>query len=161
VKLPEGLSPPFSIGSGLKQGCPLSPALFGLYFDRLEAYLEKAMEGKGISVRVPTVLRLNIFMLLYADDLILLAETPSSLQYLVTEMEAFCVTNGLIINCTKSKVMEWGTPPKQIASEIRVRDGVLEVVDSFKYLGLEFVSRGHQFDNWIKKRRQLGEAALV
>jgi hypothetical protein len=53
------------------------------------------------------------------------------------------VANGLVINCAKSKVMQWGTPSGLAPVDISVAGGVLEVVDSFKYLGLEFVTRGH------------------
>jgi len=36
----KGLSAQFSCGIGVKQGCPLSPLLFGLYLDGLEKHLD-------------------------------------------------------------------------------------------------------------------------
>ena len=52
----------------VKQGCPLSPTLFGLYIDKLEEWLNKA-NGEGIQL-AEYVIRL----LLYIDDLILITK---------------------------------------------------------------------------------------
>ena len=59
----------FGSDIGVKQGCLLSPTLFGLYIDKLEEWLNKA-NGEGIQL-AEYVIRL----LLYADDLILIAKT--------------------------------------------------------------------------------------
>ena len=58
----------FGSDIGVKQGCPLSPTLFGLYIDKLEEWLNKA-NGEEIQL-AEYVIRL----LLYADDLILIAK---------------------------------------------------------------------------------------
>jgi hypothetical protein len=43
----EGLSARFSCGIGVKQDCPLSPLLFGLYLDGLEKHLD-ALDGDSL-----------------------------------------------------------------------------------------------------------------
>jgi hypothetical protein len=70
----EGLSARFSCGIGVKQGCPLSPLLFGLYFDGFEKHLD-AFDGD----RPPQLADIVVKLLLYADDLALMSETPQRL----------------------------------------------------------------------------------
>ena len=45
VRFPHGLSEPFSSTIGVKQGCPLSPTLFGMYIDDLQAVVEAGAEA--------------------------------------------------------------------------------------------------------------------
>ncbi len=71
----EGLSARFSCGIGVKQGCPLSPLLFGLYLDGLEKHLD-ALDGDSS----PQLADIVVNLLLYADDLALMSETPQRLQ---------------------------------------------------------------------------------
>ncbi len=70
----EGLSARFPCGIGVKQGCPLSPLLFGLYLDGLEKHLD-ALEGDN----PPQLADIIVKLLLYADDLALMSETPQGL----------------------------------------------------------------------------------
>jgi hypothetical protein len=51
---------------GVKHGCPLSPTLFGLYIDKLEAWLSRT-DGEGVHLA-----RYVVKILLYADGLILI-----------------------------------------------------------------------------------------
>ena len=53
----------------MKQGCPLSPTLFGLYIDELEDFLMKSSQpGDGCYLH-----QVLISILLFADDVALLA----------------------------------------------------------------------------------------
>lgn len=58
----------------VKQGWPLSLNLFGIYIDKLEGFLEVA--GCASTFLAGIV----IILLLYADDIVLLARFPSDLD---------------------------------------------------------------------------------
>ena len=63
---------------GLRQGCPLSATLFGLFIDGLHHYLETAVPAAGIQI-----LQMRLRELVYADDICLLASSPEQLQALI------------------------------------------------------------------------------
>ncbi len=81
----EGLTPTFLCRIGMKQGCPLSPLLFGLFTDGLEKRLN-ALEGDA----PPMLGQLAIRLLLYANDLALMSLTLAGLQKQLDVLQAFC-----------------------------------------------------------------------
>ena len=71
----------FSSYIGVKQGCPLSPTLFGLCIDQLEHMVLEYAHQEGIEdVAIGNV---AIMLLLYVDDVVLLAPTPQDAQKLM------------------------------------------------------------------------------
>ena len=73
-----GSSTSFAMTMGVKQGCPASPLLFGLYFDRLVSYLRSELEARS-DIDLVTISALTLFVALYADDLVLIAPCIASL----------------------------------------------------------------------------------
>jgi len=59
----------------VKQGCQLSPTLFGLCVDGLEKHLLETAD-----IGAPTLMGVMVPLLLYAHDLILMSEILSGLQ---------------------------------------------------------------------------------
>jgi len=96
----EGLSTWFSCSIGVKQGCPLSPLPFGLYLDGLEKHLD-ALDGDS----PPQLVDIVVKLLLYADDLALMSETPQGLHKQIDALSEFCVERQLVINVSKTKVV--------------------------------------------------------
>jgi hypothetical protein len=130
----EGLSARFSCGIGVKQGCPLSPLLFGLYLDGLEKHLD-ALDGDS----PPQLADIVINLLLYADDLALMSETPQGLQKQIDALSEFCVERQLVINVSKTKVVVF-EKRHSAAPKFTYRRTTIERVQSFRNLGLELHS---------------------
>jgi hypothetical protein len=57
----------------VKQGCPLSPLLFGLYLDALEGRLNSK------KCDAPTLADVHVWLLFFADDLVLTSESEVGL----------------------------------------------------------------------------------
>ena len=93
-------------------------------------------------------------MLLYADDAVVFATSPDALQSLLYDIETYCITWGLKINTAKTKIMifERGRHTKY---NFTLNNTTIEVVDSFKYLGIIFFKNG----NWNRTQKRLANHA--
>ena len=63
--------------------------------------------GKGIVINDEM-----ISILLYADDVVLLAENENDLQYLLNSLSEWCNQNNMLVNCLKSNIVHF-RPPSQ------------------------------------------------
>ena len=67
---------------GVKQGCPVSPLLFGLFIEQLHEHLASSCPHIGVSIVGDDKLK----EMLYADDVTLLSYTPCELQQLCNSL---------------------------------------------------------------------------
>jgi hypothetical protein len=130
----KGLLVRFSCGIKVKQGCPLSPLLFGLYLDELEKHLD-ALDGDS----PPQLAAIIVKLLLYVDDLALMSETPQRLQKQINVLSELCVEQQLVINVSKTKVVVF-EKHHSATLEFTYRGTTIERVQSFRYLRLELQS---------------------
>ena len=76
VRVNNELSDIFECPVGVRQGCVLSPTLFSLFINQLANYIsENGVHGVQL---LPNLLEL--FILLFADDVALISTTPGGLQ---------------------------------------------------------------------------------
>ncbi len=117
---------------GVKQGCVLYPTLFSVLMNDLVQMLSDKNIGVNISLNL-------INCLLFADDVVLMAESPRELQTLLQISHEFAKKWNLKFNSKKSKVMVVG---KRINnnSTWKLGDESIEEVNEYTYLGY-FVSR--------------------
>ena len=168
VRTAAGLSPCFQANVGLKQGCPASPTLFGLYIDDFEeAVLAAAQRGEQLGLPSFAGSDSPVPPLLYADDMALLATSAAGLQRQLNLLQQYCSQWGLTVNTVKTKVMLLSGARTQLAAQqaaeaARLRFGgqLLEVVTSFKYLGVVFHSSTCLAAAAGAARAQLGRAAM-
>lgn len=91
----EAKSEWFETRSGVRQGCALSPGLFALFIEDLTECLPGGIDFSGSCVKA----------LMFADDIVLLANSPESLQLMINRLYEYCSMWSLIVNLEKSKIM--------------------------------------------------------
>ena len=84
VRTPEGITNFFECKTGTRQGCMLSPFLFIFYIGELIDMLDE-LGCHGIYVDEDAK---NIMILLYADDMALIADTIGRLQRMIDVLES-------------------------------------------------------------------------
>lgn len=122
---------------GVRQGECLSPFLFSMYLNDLEEAI--ILNGaKGIDKGM-----LKLFLLLYADDIVLFANSAIELQNSINILETYCQRWRLTVNTTKTKVLIFRKGGRLPSNLKFTYNGVeIEIVRKFSYLGIVFTSGG-------------------
>ena len=127
VRTGHGITDWFQIGTGVCQGCILSPCLFNFYAEYIirNAGLEEAQAG------IKTVGR-NINNLRYADDTTLMAESEEELKSLLIKVKEESENVGLKLNIQKMKITASGP-----ITSWEIEGGTVETVADFIFGGLQ------------------------
>ena len=80
--------------------------------------------------------------MLYADDLILLAESATDLQMQMDLLSEYTKKWNLEINISKTKVLAFNKTNKTSGITWSIYDENVEEVDSYTYLGVIFLKNG-------------------
>ena len=132
----------FPCKSGVRQGENLSRVLFALFLNDLElSFVDDRCTGVRLKPddfynRIENVI--EMFVLLYADDAVLLASNAKDLQDLLDSFHRYCKRWRININISKTKVMIFGGSKRDYKQNYTIGEELLENVESFKYLGITF-----------------------
>ena len=137
VKYDNCLSQEFSCYLGVRQGECLSPFLFSIYLNDIEAeFVHSNCKGVDISV-------LKIFLMLYADDIVIFAEDQACLQEGLDVLFTYCKKWKLKVNVNKTKIMVFRRGGPLRRNVLFVYDGnIIDIVQKFTYLGIVFSTGG-------------------
>ena len=88
-----------------------------------------------------------LFLLLYADDTIVLAECPEDFQRALDILKIYCELWGLDINVRKTKVMIFSRGKIRKMPKFNFNEETVDFVWDYKYLGVKF-----NYNNKFKKQ---------
>lgn len=147
----NALSNWFETNRGVKQGCLLSPLLFALFLDDLSTQLPGGVTFDSLKIKT----------LLYADDIVIMAESHFMLQTMINRLVHYCVLWNLKINTDKSKIMVFRTGNGRYARAERwFLDGEeLERVREYKYLGV-IITPNLNFKKHLKEKLRESKLAI-
>ena len=156
VSLNGESSPFFACDCGVRQGENLSPVMFSLYLNDLETFLiHKGLSGVTLAITDDEVMiYIKLFSLLYADDTALMADSPTGLQNCLDAFSCYCNQWKLNVNIAKTKVVIFGARKKPKV-QFNIGNQEIEIVDSYKYLGVLFT----QTCSFLRARKHIVQQA--
>ena len=98
--------------------------------------LLKEIEQSGLGATIGTV---HIPGLAFANDIVLISDNPHKLQRLINICQNWAEINGMEFRTDKCKVMVFNGSPKGV--EFKLYGDALEIVESYKYLGITLTSK--------------------
>jgi len=142
----------FKTAVGVRQGCVISPQLFNIL---LEMVMLVALDDIKIGA---TLQGTCINNLRFADDIVLMAETPHELQQLVDKVYEASRAFGLKINIGKTEVQTISKGGKNLTINIHINNDRLNQVDDFVYLGGTIANNGSSSNDIKTRIRKAGAA---
>ena len=169
VQFEGSSSEPFSIKSGVKQGCVLASTLFGILLSLLLGFAFKENE-EGVYIHTRShgslfnfsrhgaktkVRKVLIREMLFAEDAALTAHTEAGLHDPINCFSDVCNEFGVTVSIKKTNVLGQNVSP---APSISIGDNSLDAVEELTYLG-SVISSSHNMDLELNGNGRIGKAS--
>ena len=147
----DSVTESFNSTRGVRQGCQLSTILFNMY-------VEDLAECIGGNTHAPCIGKFDVPLLQYADDLVILSETPIGLTRALKQLDKFCSQWDLTVNTKKTKVIIFSNGNK-VSKKFKwfSKGQEIEIVNRIKYLGVNIAHNGkwnQQIEEVINRGRK-------
>jgi len=129
----------FDVTKRLCQGCCISPTLFKIYVEKVVNIWKRKCSGVGYNVDNTT-----IYMLQFADDQVVMAQSKEDLDYMCQKLQEEYSKWGLIVNIAKTKCMSLGTDTNHLELD---NGDIITRCTEFRYLGSMFTKDGRDTKN--------------
>ena len=143
------MSPNFDCNTGVRQGENLSPLLYAIYVNDLSDALWKDIRGLQYIGKLAqksglekSELLCKPFLLLYADDTVIIGESQQELQTTINILYEYCDMNNLSLNTSKTKVMVCSKGKIRNIPQFKYGTYDLQVVYEYVYLGVKLSYNG-------------------
>lgn len=124
----------FPVETGVRQGCILSPLLYSIFINGLAV----ALKQRGLGARIDAAGSSLLCVLLYADDIALLAESEEEMQQLLDVVAEYARRWRFEINHSKCGAVRFNRSGAELPTSVLTLGGVpIPWVHSYKYLGVE------------------------
>ena len=121
----------FDVNMGVTQGCKLSPTLFSIYINDLVNVINSLNAG------IPIDDTNMVSILLYADDVVLLAPDEESLQRMLNVVNDWCKKWRLCLNFDNTKVVHFRcSSVSRTTFSFHCGSTVVDYDSKYRYLGM-------------------------
>ena len=150
----DGKSRAFKTTQGIKQGDNMYPKLFNLFIMDI-LYIFNALYDPPYLQGAP------VYILMFADDLLLLSLSQTGLQEAMNKLHKYCTEWRMEVNVDKTKAMKIRRPHTAIRPEtpaLQYNGEGIDWVNSFTYLGVEVKEDGSFQSKDAPMRRKATQA---
>ena len=106
--------------------------LFNVFINDIQDFLEKDGDFKKYGIGIEDIV---IYMLLYADDIVLIAKSKEGLQCFLDTLFEFCIEKKMKINIKKTQIVVFTKGKNQFLTDFFFNGVKLKQVSFYKYLG--------------------------